>query len=124
MIVSYVVLAILAIIVFALVLQPLLAARRRQESGGAPAVLLDLLAQRDALLQALRDLQLDRETGKLSENDYQMARVAFLREAAVVLSQLEALEQQLDLEVEHEIAHLRELARQARPLPGSASTSS
>lgn len=121
---SYVVLAVLAIIVFALVLQPLLAARRRQEASGAPAVFLDLLAQRDALLQALRDLQLDRETGKLSEADYQMARAVFLREAAVVLSQLEALEQQLDLEVEHEIAHLRELAREARPLPGSASTSS
>lgn len=124
MIVSYVVLAILAIIVFVLVLQPLLAARRRQEVGGTPAVLLDLLTQRDALLQALRDLQLDRETGKLDEADYQMARAIFLREAALVLSQLEALEQQLDLEVEHEIAHLRELARQTRPLPGSASTSS
>ncbi len=124
MIASYLVLALLAVIVFALVLQPLLAARRRRDTSGIPAVFLDLLAQRDALLQALRDLQIDRETGKISEEDYQMARLVFLREAAVVLSQLEALEEQLDLEVEHEIAHLRELAREVRPLPGSVSTSS
>ncbi len=122
---SYILLAVLAVVVFALVLQPLVAARRHAPSSATPVgTLLDLLAERDALLQGLRDLQLDRETGKVGEADYQAARAALLREAAVVLGQLEALEQQLDLEVEHEIAHLRELARQVSPLPESASTSS
>jgi hypothetical protein len=86
--------------------------------------LLDLVAQREALLQSLRDLQLDRDTGKVGETDYEAARLAILREASTVVSQLEALEQQLELEIEHEIAHLRELARQVTPLPESASTSS
>lgn len=121
---TYVVLAALAILVFALVIQPLLVARRDARNGEIDPRLLDLLAQRDALVQALHDLHLDRESGKLAESDYQAARAVFLREAAVVLSQLEALERELDLVVEREIAELRELARHVRLLPESASTSS
>ena len=120
----YLVLGVLAIVIFLFVVQPLWAARQRPRSRLTRNRLFDLLAQRDALLQSLRDLELDRETGKVSESDYEGARLAILREASIVVSQLDVLEHQLEQEVEQEIAHLRELARKVDPLSEAASTSS
>ncbi len=52
----------------------------------------DLYNERDRALDALRDLQAEHTTGKLSDGDYQMLRVRYESKAAAVLQQIDALE--------------------------------
>lgn len=55
--------------------------------------LADLLAQRDAAYQVLRDLDSDYQVGKLSEDDYRPMRVQALAHAAEIVAQLDAYQQ-------------------------------
>ncbi len=113
MLMGTVVLLVVAVAVLAFVLHPLWVASRRSVSPSPyPSRLLDLLAERDAILAALRDLHLDHETGKVTEGEYQVLRLALLAEAARVLRATEELERELELSIEQEITQLRELARQ------------
>ncbi len=50
----------------------------------------DLLTQRDAAYQVLRDLDSDFQVGKLSEDDYRPMRVQALAHAAEIVAQLDA----------------------------------
>ena len=50
-----------------------------------------LLAQRDALLAALRDLDFDHTTGKITAEDYAPQRAKLVAEGAALLRQLETL---------------------------------
>jgi hypothetical protein len=67
--------------------------------------------RRDAIYASLKDAELDRETGKLAEDDYQMVRERYMAEAAQVLRQLDQLapeaEAALDAEIERAVAELR-----------------
>ena len=106
------VLLVVAVAIVAYVLQPLwIAHRRLSEDAPWPAVLLDLFAERDVILMALRDLQLDYETGKVSPGDYRKMRSSLLAEAARVLRAIEDVNRELEASIEDEIAHLRELAK-------------
>lgn len=121
MLAGTVVLLVLAIGVLAFVLYPLWVASRRSVSPSPfPPRLLDLLAERDAIFAALRDLQLDHETGKVAAGEYQALRLALLAEAARVLRATEEIERELELSIEQEIAQLRELARQGDPNASTA----
>ncbi len=55
----------------------------------------ELLARRETILTALRELDLDYAVGKLPDDLYQAQRRALLREGAQVLKALDAVEQQL-----------------------------
>ncbi len=50
-----------------------------------------LLAAREAAYRALRDLDLDHETGKLADGDYAALRAGYQAEAVAVLRRLDAL---------------------------------
>ncbi len=114
------VLAALAIGIITFVLWPLWRASRRNSTPAVlPTRLLDLFAERDAVIAALRDLQLDYDTGKMAARDYEAARRALLLEAARILRDIEAVQRRLTVDIDEEIAQLRELARQ---LDTSAST--
>jgi hypothetical protein len=65
---------------------------RVPESGGDETQLANLLAQREAAYQVLRDLDGDFQTGKLAEDDYRPLRVQALAGAAEIVAQLDALE--------------------------------
>lgn len=107
------VLAALAIGIITFVLWPLWRASRRNRTPAVlPARLLDLFAERDAVIAALRDLQLDYDTGKMAARDYEAARRALLLEAARILRDIEAVHRRLTVDIDEEIAQLRELARQ------------
>lgn len=97
--------------VFAVVLQPLLDARRRYTPPPVNT-LNDLRARRSYLLEALRDVELDFATGKASEGHYAETRKSYLREAAEVQRQLDQMQDRLDTDIEREIAELRAAARQ------------
>lgn len=107
------VLLVVAVAIVVFVLQPLWIAHRRSSPvSPLPAALLDLFAERDVILAALRDLQLDYETGKVSGDDYRKMRISLLAEAARVLRAIEDVNREVEASIEDEIAHLRELARQ------------
>jgi len=55
----------------------------------------ELLARREAVLTALRELDLDYAVGKVPERDYQTQRAALLREGAQILRALDEVEQRL-----------------------------
>ncbi len=115
------VLLVVAVVVVLFVLQPIWHAHRRHGASAAlPTALLDLFAERDVVLAALRDLQLDYETGKVAATDYERMRRALMAEAARILQAIEELNQVVEVEIDQEIAHLRELARQ---IDANASTS-
>ncbi len=50
-----------------------------------------LLAAHEAVYRALRDLDLDHETGKLTDGDYAALRAGYQAEAVAVLRRLDAL---------------------------------
>jgi hypothetical protein len=62
--------------------------RRELEASAHQQALRDDKAR---LLQHLRELRFDRDTGKLGDDDYRQLREQYEREAAVVLEQLDAL---------------------------------
>jgi hypothetical protein len=117
-IIAILLIALLIVGTFAFVLRPLVAhdspwfGRDKGPSASAG----ELIARRDALYDALKDAEFDRETGKLTEEDYQAVRTRAMAEAAGVLRQLDHLtpeaEAALDAEIEAEVARLREGAAQ------------
>jgi hypothetical protein len=50
-----------------------------------------LVARKSALLQSLKDIEFDRETGKLAEQDYDRLRSRYERKALDVMRELDAL---------------------------------
>lgn len=107
----YAMLILVSLGIFAMVLQPLLEARRRY-SPPAENTLNDLRARRAYLLEALRDVELDYSTGKAEPEHYEETRKSYLREAAEVQRQLDQMQDRLDSDIDREIEQLREAARQ------------
>ena len=106
--------ALLIVGTFVFVLRPLVAHNSpwfgREKGGQVPAS--ELIARRDALYAALKDAEFDRETGKLTDEDYQAVRTRTMAEAAGILRQLDHLtpeaEAAFDAEIEQAIARMRE----------------
>lgn len=84
---------LLAAAAAAFVLAPLLRKDALEEDRGRtlPAELADLLAERELVLAALRDLEDDRETGKVGEQDYGELRGKLSARAVEILKRLDEL---------------------------------
>lgn len=87
-----------------------------------------LLARKEALLNRIRDLDFDHETGKIPAAEHQQQRLILLNEAAAILRQLDqsatagsGTAPSPDDEIEAAIARLRQ-ERTASPLPDRATT--
>jgi len=76
--------------VIALVAWPLVR-ERTVETTAPDAQRLELLERRDAALQALQDLELDHQAGKLTDEDADRERQILRDEAVAALSELERL---------------------------------
>jgi len=87
----------LALLVLAIpfVLAPFRDARRRGFVAAADDR-LDLESQREAILNALRDLDFDHQLGKVAEEDYTRLRSQLLGEAAAVIETLKQKEEALE----------------------------
>jgi hypothetical protein len=91
MAIAAIVLVLLAVSVVALVAWPLV--RERSVELTAPdAQRLALLERRDAALQALQDLDLDHQAGKLTDEDAERERRTLRDEAVATLAELERLD--------------------------------
>jgi NADH pyrophosphatase NudC (nudix superfamily) len=76
--------------------------------------LAELIEQRDAIYQAIRELRFDHQVGKVSEADFTAFDAQLRGRAALVLQQIDALGQaeadpELDASLEAEIAALRQV---------------
>lgn len=114
-IIPIILIALLIVGAFAFVLHPLIEAREEDWSFSRVSTTTqtvdELGARRDAIYAALKDAEFDRETGKLAEEDYEIVRTRYMKEAAQVLRQLDRLapeaEAALDAEIERDVAELR-----------------
>jgi hypothetical protein len=91
MLIAVIVLLVLAVGVVALVAWPL-ARERALEAGPPDAHHLALLERREAALQALQELELDHQAGKLTDEDAERERRTLRDEAVATLAELEGLE--------------------------------
>jgi hypothetical protein len=91
--------------------------------------LVDLIARKDTLLQAIKELEFDYRVGKLDEADYQRFDQQLRRQAIGLLQQIEKVAPEsasLDDRLEQEIARLRKTSDGERirakpsPLPSPA----
>jgi hypothetical protein len=86
LLVALVMLAVLFVVV------PILRSPEPEEwktSSAAQVHLVELRERRDAALLALRELELDHETGKLDDRDYEMANAELRAEALAALAALD-----------------------------------
>lgn len=60
-----------------------------KKNGAKSARLADLLAQRDVVLSAIKDLEFDHEMGKISDEDYEQMNTQYRQEAVAVLQAID-----------------------------------
>jgi rRNA maturation endonuclease Nob1 len=87
-------LATLGATVVAFVLYPVFAEARSAglaRLGDAEREILDLEERKSRLYTALTDLDFEKESGKVSEADYETARSDYMAQVAAILGQLDAL---------------------------------
>ncbi len=99
-------LALLTVIIV-LVISPLLEPYR--QAVEPPSHRQSLEAEREAMVRAIRELDLDYRTGKLNGDDYKTLREAQVQRGATVLRELDQLKSQddLDAQIEERIASVR-----------------
>jgi hypothetical protein len=68
--------SIMAILVAAVIFAPLIEGRWREGKGGASAA-----ARKESAIDALRELEFEYQTGKVSDEDYALLRARYAREA-------------------------------------------
>jgi len=90
MLIAVIVLLVLAAGVVAVVAWPLVR-ERAVETTSPDARRLALLERRDAALQALQELELDHQAGKLTDEDAERERQTLRDEAVAALAELEGL---------------------------------
>lgn len=123
---TFIPIALIALLIlgaFVFVFRPLFSVKNgrwwRPEAGQVSFTLDELVARRDAIYAALKDVEFDQETGKLDSEDYQIVRTRYMAEAAQVLRQLDRLtpeaEAALDAEIESAVAQLRSDGKQVSP---------
>ena len=108
-IVSSVVIALMVLAALWWVLRPLLSRSERVEMETTPATqqtLAELIHRRDATYAAIKDLELDLASDKISETDYQQLRLQLTRQAAEILKEIDHHSQAVDDSLEAEIDQL------------------
>lgn len=81
----------LAIVVGYLVLRPVFFSKEAKEDLAAPTPLAELEAQREAVLAAIRELDFDYHTGKVTEADYAERREALVQQGVALLKEIDRL---------------------------------
>jgi len=103
------VVALIALLAIAYVVRPLWQPRRRlHETDDTP--LAELLAKKDEVLRAIKELEFDYQTKKLSETDFQRDNARLRQQAVVLMKRIEEVAPQsddLDAELESLIAQQR-----------------
>lgn len=126
----------LAVLVGLILARPLLQASREEQGRLSQRQLL--LAEKEAILAQIRDLDFDHDTGKMPDEIHQHQRAQLMNKAADILKQLEQLAgktplptvpavdgaaDDVDVDIEAAVARLRQTRQgQIAPKPRLAST--
>ena len=81
----------LALIALSFVLFPLLSDSPLTAPSQAGRVISQADARRNAVMEALREIEFDRETGKLSDKDYEALRSTYTQRAVEIMRRAEVL---------------------------------
>ncbi len=100
--------------VVAIVIWPLLQAQDEPLSSPDQPALARLQSEHEALLIAIRDLDFDYQTGKLTEEDYRAQRESLVQRGVDLLKQIDARESDL---IENAVQAQRQAAASAEHLP-------
>jgi cytochrome c-type biogenesis protein CcmI len=102
-----VIVAVLALVALVWVLAPIRRGVRRDVDGASHHV-EEAVAQKDAALDAMVDIENERELGKLSDADFEALRAEYEREALAALRALETAEiEDVDDQLEAEVAAMK-----------------
>ena len=83
------------IVLFFYIVQPLRETRSPEELASSPVeTLAELYAQHDALYQAIKELDVDHQVGKVCPEDYTCLRERLQQEAASILRRIDELQAQ------------------------------
>ncbi len=102
---------VLLVVVGYIVLRPLLAPKGEEESIASPTRLDELNTQREAVLAAMRELDFDYQTGKLTEADYAERREALVQQGVALLQEIDQLRAESEAAANPEKARVKEKAR-------------
>ena len=125
----------LAVVVGLILARPLLQASREEQGNLSQRQLL--LAEKEAILAQIRDLDFDHDTGKMPDEIHQHQRTQLMHKAADILKQVEQLEgtvpqpavqtsdgtSDIDVDIEAAVARLRQAPKEKiapKPRPVSA----
>lgn len=100
------VVALLAVGAGVYVILPLRRPEEREDAA-VPAVLGDLLERKRLALTGILDMEEERDSGKLTDRDYDELRSRYEQEALEALRELEDAGRDRDAELEAEIARLK-----------------
>ena len=103
--VAMVLVVLLAVVALLLVGWPLArgAAMPVDQGDTEQSVLASLRARRNAALQAVQELDQELALGNLTPEDYRALRAPYVREAALLIREIEGREQVLDEEIEEAV---------------------
>lgn len=102
---------VLTLIVGFVVLRPLFMKQDAVEDIPTPTRLDELEAQRAAVLAAIREVDFDYETGKLTEADHAERREALVQQGVALLQEIDRLTAESEQAGKPEGARVREKAR-------------
>jgi len=105
---SIVVIALMIVATFWWVLRPLFGNTQQVTATESfeRQSFVELELRRDAIYKAIKDLEFDFESNKISEDDYQQARLKFMQQAAGVLRQIDHYSEDVDAELDARIDEL------------------
>lgn len=88
-----------------------------QPVASAPTLRQQLLAHKESLLDQIRELDFDYQTGKIAETAYTAQRPLLVRQAAALLQKLDQDQphSQVEQEIETAVARLRQTATTGSP---------
>lgn len=111
----------LAFLVGAFIARPLLVYGQRARAR-PNALPIQLMAEREATLTALRELDFDHTTGKVADEDYTPQRAALVARGVAILQELDELAQapafSLEDQLEAEVRAARARGVASQPVPG------
>lgn len=106
---EFILITILVVVVIAFIAYPLFTPSHA-ETASAASALDSLIAQRDSVYDAIRDLDFDFQLGKLSQSDYVVLREKYKARAALALQEIDVAvsdDGALDAQIEAQVAQLR-----------------
>ena len=100
---------VLTVLTFAFVTYPFFRRRLRSVDSGGDERLQELQSRRDTTYSMLKELEFDRQSGVLTDEDYRDLETRYKRKAVSILRNIDKLESgtELEAEIEKQVQEMR-----------------